>query len=95
MIELNKIVKKNVNVVTKEVGDECIIVPLSDNIADMDSVFTLNDTGAFFWSLIDGSKTVDQIIDAVVEEYEVDRNTVARDFSAFIEEMKEWLEIVK
>ncbi len=95
MTDLNKIVKKTGNVVTKEVGDECIIVPMSDNIADMESVFTLNDTGAFFWSLIDGSRTVDQIIDAVVEEYDVERETVVKDFSAFIDEMSDWLEVVE
>ena len=95
MKEINKILKKSDNVVTKEVGDECIIVPMSDNIADMDSVFTLNDTGAFFWSLIDGQRTANQIIDAVIDEYDVDRDTVAKDFSAFIDEMADWLEVVE
>jgi len=80
--------------VTKEVGDECIIVPLSDNIADMDSVFTLNDTGTFFWNLIDGKKTIAEIIQAVVAEYDIDENTVQKDLFGFVEEMSEWLEYV-
>lgn len=79
---------------TKEVGDECIIVPLSDNIADMDSVFTLNDTGTFFWNLIDGKKTIAEIIQAVVAEYDIDENTVQKDLFGFVEEMSEWLEYV-
>lgn len=77
---------------TKEVGDECIIVPLSDNIADMDSVFTLNDTGTFFWNLIDGKKTMAEIIQAVVAEYDIDEKTVQKDLFGFVEEMSEWLE---
>lgn len=48
MTHLDKIFRKTDNTVTKEVGDECIIVPMADNVADMESVFTLNDTGAFF-----------------------------------------------
>jgi hypothetical protein len=92
LIDLNKIFKKTGNVVTKEVGDECIIVPMADNVADMDSVFTLNDTGSFFWSLIDGERTAEQIIETVLEEYDVDRKTVVKDFSAFIAEMSDWIE---
>ena len=79
---------------TKEVGDECIIVPLSDNIADMDSVFTLNDTGTFFWNLIDGKKTIAEIIQAVVAEYDIDEKTVQKDLFGFVEEMSDWLEYV-
>ena len=94
MAHLDKIFRKTDNTVTKEVGDECIIVPMADNVADMESVFTLNDTGAFFWALIDGERTVNQIVEVVLEEYDVDRETVIRDFSAFLAEMSDWIEEV-
>lgn len=88
---LNRIFSKSENVVTNEVGDECIIVPMYDNVADMDNVFTLNETGTFFWSLIDGKRTIADIVDKVTEEYDVDKETATKDVMAFMEEMKEWL----
>ena len=35
--------------VTRTVGDELVIVPLSGNVAQMNRLFTLNETGKFIW----------------------------------------------
>lgn len=88
---LDTIYTKSDTVVVKEVGDECIIVPLSNNVADMDSVFTLNETGTFFWNLIDGQRTLKDIVDIVTSEYDVDKAVVEEDLATFIDEMKEFL----
>ena len=89
--KLYRVFAKSENVVTNEVGDECIIVPISDDIVDMDNVFTLNETGAFFWSLIDGKRTIAVIVVKVTEEYDVDKETATKDVLAFLAEMEEWV----
>jgi hypothetical protein len=33
--------------VSREVGNELILVPLTNNVAQMNSMFTLNETGKF------------------------------------------------
>ncbi|MBN2633537.1 MAG: PqqD family protein [Bacteroidales bacterium] len=79
------------SVVTKKTGNEYVLVPVVNNIADMDSVYTLNETGAFLWEHIDGKRTVKELIRAVVEEYNTDTATATEDLMAFIEEMKRFL----
>ncbi|HRR17132.1 MAG TPA: PqqD family protein [Bacteroidales bacterium] len=88
---LNQIPSRSPSVVTRKTGNEYIIVPVTDNIADMDSIFTLNETGAFIWEQIDGEKSVEEIIRLVVDEFEIDRDTATKDVLGFLSTMKEYL----
>jgi len=58
MIDLNSVVSHSPEIVTKKTGNEYVLVPLASNIADMNRLFTLNESGAFIWELIDGKKNV-------------------------------------
>lgn len=88
---LNQIPSRSPSVVTRKTGNEYIIVPVTDNIADMDSIFTLNETGAFIWEQIDGEKSVEEIIRLVVDEFEIDRDTATKDVLGFLGTMKEYM----
>ena len=43
----------------------------------MNSVYTLNETGAFIWEHINGENSVEDIINEMTEEYEVDYKTAS------------------
>jgi hypothetical protein len=49
------------------VGDEAFLMHL-DTLAS----YSLNETAAFVWSLIDGSRTVREIADAALERFAVE-----------------------
>jgi hypothetical protein len=55
---LAMVFKKCAKVVSRKIGDELIIVPLSTSAGDITSLFSINQTGAFIWENIDGTKTV-------------------------------------
>jgi hypothetical protein len=81
--------------VARDTGDEYVLVPVTDNIADMKSVYTLNSTGAFIWNRLDGSKTVRDIVDEVEKEFDVDSKQALDDVLAIFHDMKEYLIIVE
>jgi methyltransferase-like protein len=91
MIDLNSVVSQSPSVVTRKTGNEYVLVPIANNIADMNSVYTLNETGAFLWELIDGKKTIKDLIDAMISEYDVGKEIATEDVSSFIEEMNKYL----
>ena len=95
MINIHKTYKRSRKIVARNTGDEFVLVPVSDNIADMNSVYTLNSTGAFIWDRLDGKKTVKEIIDEVEEEFEVDSKQALDDVLAFFTDLKEYLIIVE
>lgn len=79
------------SVVTRKTGNEYVLVPIANNIADMNSVFTLNETGGFIWELIDGKRDVEAIISEMVKEYDTDEATAREDVMNFLEKMKGYL----
>lgn len=91
MADLKSILSHSSSVVTRKSGNEYILVPVTDNIADMDSVYTLNETGAFIWEQIDGKRTVKEIIDLVIQEYEIDRDSASKDVFDLIGHMQKFL----
>jgi hypothetical protein len=91
MPDLKSILSHSPSVVTRKTGNEYVLVPVTDNIADMDSVYTLNETGAFIWELIDGKKSVEVIIDAMTEEYDIDKESAREDVLQFIGKMNDYL----
>jgi hypothetical protein len=91
MTVLKSILAHSPSVVTRKTGNEYVLVPVTDNIADMDSVYTLNATGAFIWEQIDGRKTVSEIIVAVTREYDIDKETASNDVFEFVGNMREFL----
>jgi methyltransferase-like protein len=91
MTGLNSVLSHSTSVVTRKTGNEYVLVPVANNIADMDSVYTLNETGAFIWEQIDGKRTIEEIIELLIHEYEIDNESAYKDVFEFVENMKKFL----
>ena len=91
MIDLNSVVSPSPGIVPRKTGDEYVLVPVSNNIADMDSVYTLNETGAFIWERLDGKSNLAEIISCMQSEFDVDAETAKNDLLAFVTEMEKFL----
>jgi hypothetical protein len=93
MADIKTVISHSNNIVSRKTGREYVLIPVSNNIADMDSVFTINESGAFIWEQIDGRKNIGQLTKVLMEEYEVDYQTALADLTGFVERMKDFLVI--
>ena len=91
MTSLTSVVSQSESIVTRKTGNEYVLVPVTNNIADMTSVYTLNDTGAYIWEHIDGKRSVADIIEVMTAEYDIDKNNAEADVMSFIESMSKYL----
>jgi hypothetical protein len=55
-------------------------------VIDGQTLYTLNTLGTFVWERADG-RTLEAIVDEVVDEFEVDRERAERDVLAFAEQL--------
>lgn len=69
------------------VAGENLVVAVGANV-NFNSVMTLNETGKFLWEKLTADTTKEALIDALLSEYDVDKETAERDVSAFIEKLK-------
>jgi hypothetical protein len=91
MTGLKSILSQSASIVTRKTGNEYVLVPITNNIADMNSVYTLNETGAFIWEQIDGKRSIGEIITAVTAEYDIDFRNAETDVFSFVENMSKYL----
>jgi methyltransferase-like protein len=91
MADLKSILTQSTSIVTRKTGNEYVLVPVTNNIADMNSVYTLNETGAFIWEQIDGKRNVEEIINALINEYDIDKQNAQSDVFSFIDNMSKYL----
>ena len=75
-------------VVCREVGGESILVPIRNRVGDLESIFVLSPVAARIWSLLDGQRPVDDIVDVICSEFEVDRETAAADVTELLESLE-------
>jgi len=92
MISLSSIPSHSSSVVYRRINDEFLLIPLTADIADMDSLYRLTETGAFIWELIDGELAISDITSKVAEVFDVEREVAEKDILAFFEEVQEFLQ---
>lgn len=76
---LDKVYSKSDSIVSRKIADEFILVPIRQNVGDLESIYTLNVTAARIWELIDGKIKVREIKERVVEEFEVTPEEAEKD----------------
>jgi coenzyme PQQ biosynthesis protein PqqD len=69
-------------VASRIVDGEALLV-----LADSGEVTVLNGVGSRIWELVDGSRSVGQIVDTIVTEYDTTREQAEQDVSSFIQEL--------
>ncbi len=90
MIDLfNAIYEHDPNVVSRSIAGETILVPIHKNVGDMESIFTLNETAAQVWELIDGQRSLAEIHKQMVKDYDIDPLQAEQDLGELIESLLE------
>ncbi len=82
MLSANSTVVAAKDQVSCELADETVILDLKAGI-----YYGLNSVGARVWDLIQEPRTVDQIRDAILQEYDIDPASCERDLGALLGEL--------
>jgi len=85
---LDKVYKKSDSTVSRKIADEFILVPIRQNVGDLESIHTLNEVAARIWELIDGKMKVREIKDVILDEYEVSPEKLETDIIKYIKELE-------
>jgi uncharacterized protein YfeS len=73
---------KNGKVTWRTLGNDCILLHLKSGI-----YYTLNEEGRLFWESLDGKKKLAEIQEIIMDQYEVDAETLRKDLIEMIQDM--------
>ncbi|PIP14125.1 MAG: hypothetical protein COX49_00255 [bacterium (Candidatus Stahlbacteria) CG23_combo_of_CG06-09_8_20_14_all_40_9] len=85
---LERCYQKNPDIVSRKIADEYILVPIRQNVGDLESIYTLNEVAARIWELIDGKKKVKEIKDKIMEEFEVTPEEIEKDLTELLQKLE-------
>jgi coenzyme PQQ biosynthesis protein PqqD len=85
--EPNSVYARSDSLVTRDLAGEKIIVPVRGKVGDLNNIYTLNGVASDIWNLLDGQRTVAQIVTELEQQYDVDAATLANDVSRTLEEL--------
>lgn len=77
--------------VTFHAADNCVVCPFGDGVAVLDlrtnTYFTLNAVAATVWSALESGASLDALVQAVVNDFDVTPDVCAPDVKALLADM--------
>ena len=84
---LSLVYQKDPNIVFRRIADEFILVPIRQKVADLNCIYLLNEVGALVWELIDGKKSLAEILKSIIAVYDVKQETARDDLLLFVKQL--------
>jgi len=79
--------ERNPEFIFRKIVDETVLVPIHQDVADMDCIYTLNEVGASIWARLERPATRAELRSSLLEEYDADPEALAADLDGFLTEM--------
>jgi len=74
----------------QKVGSSYVAVPVGETSKHFHGMVRLNETGAFLWNkMAEKDCTEEELVEAILGEYEIDRETAAADVHRIVEQLCE------
>lgn len=86
-----KLTEAKKNFVARSVNNELVLVPLKNQVADMTSLFNLNEVGQFIWNQINENETLETLTAKICDEYEIDEAIAKEDLTHFLEDLENFI----
>lgn len=70
--------------VLREIAGSNVVVPLGNVQVSFKGIMTLNDVGSFLWKILEKGATKQELLEAVLNEYDVDEEKASKDIDRYI-----------
>lgn len=74
--------------VLREVAGDIVVIPSGDTL-DLNMMITLNDTGRFLWELLEKGAEIEDLVQALTQEYDVTVEDARAHVDVFVAKLNE------
>ena len=79
--------KLNKNFMIRDIAGETILVPTGEVSQNFNGMITLNEVATFILENIEQCANEDELVQKVLEEFEIDENTARKDMLEFLNQL--------
>ena len=80
--------RRNEGFILRQTADLTIILPVGEASVRFPGMISVNETGAFLWSVLETEHTLQSLTDALLQNYEVEREQAEVDIRAFLDKLR-------
>lgn len=74
----------------RNIAGSYVIVPCGDRVSEFNGIITVNETGAFLWKQMEKGATEDELVQALIDNYEgVDEALARQSVKEFLQSIQE------
>lgn len=77
------------DLIVREIAGEYILIPTGSAALKIHGMINLSESGYLLWDKLQSECTEEDLVEAILDEYEIDRETAAEDVKAFIGQMEQ------
>ena len=74
--------------ILREIAGEYVVIPSGEDL-DLNLMITLNETGSFLWKKLTDGATEEELVKALLAEYDVDEARAKNAVNAFIAKLRD------
>ena len=75
--------------ILRKVADSYVVVPVNNLSLDFNGIINLNETGAFLFKIMQDGADRAELIEKMLEEYDVSDEVAKKDIDLFIQKVKD------
>ncbi len=82
--------KRKDDVLVQNIGGQDLLVPIGAKVAEMNGMVVLNPAARLIWDLLAEDRSEEDLVTAVVNQFDVDRERAQVDVKGFLSELAGW-----
>lgn len=79
--------KKKKEFIVREIVGETILVPVGETVNTFNGLITMNNMGRFIWDSIEKVNSKEELVDLILDNYDIDYDTAKEDSDEFLEKL--------
>jgi len=80
---------RNEQFISRQIADEFLLIPVANQLNGDHWLFVLNEVGARIWELIDGGRSVQQIEELLLNEFDTSQEQLEEDLLRLLGQLQE------
>lgn len=73
--------------VLREIAGDYVIIPVGKTVIEFNGLITVNEVGVSIWNMLQNEVTFDQIVQGILNEYEVEESVAREDIREFLDKL--------
>ena len=88
---ISDIVQNKNKFISRNTGDELLLIPLKDNVVDFNQYLTLNEVAAFIWENLDSTDDMMSLSSKVCMEFDANEADIQGDIKSYLNELHHFM----